>query len=350
MQALMARVIVLVVLASACASRTHYPQQRADDLVMPSQPRSLSTSYFSYTPSPVAVDNHDLAGRGLYNLRQLTYPSIGCNGQPGNLVTVHYHQSIVPGRWPTLIVLPIWGVHTYPPRKITKLVKNRSHGKMHVLDVQGDVHLLDWNRLYAAPDEESFHAGWKESLERERTMVIDVRRLIDWAETRPEIDSKRIGLIGFSHSAMLTAVVAVQEPRIAATVLLFGGAHPHDVLAHCDGRRTMDLQSKVARDFGWSKDELAQWLEPILRVMDPARYPGRIDPATVLLFEAERDPCISESARAALREAMGHPERYTVDATHRKAFYTMTPLYFNWLRHRVWDFFERTLTPHPPAQ
>jgi dienelactone hydrolase len=322
----------------ACASRTHHPY----DPVVVAPPRSsLAISYFSYSPEPVTVDNHDMAGRGLYDLRRLTYPSVGRNGQINNQVKVHYHQSIVPGSWPALIVLPIWGIHTYPSRKITRVIKNESRGKMHVLDVQGDDFLLDWDQLHSAPDEESFRAAWQETIERERTMVIDIRRLVDWTETRPEID--HIGLIGFSHSAMLTAIIAAHEPRIAATVLLFGGAHPHEVIAQCDGSRTVGLQIKVEQELGWTKDQFEQWLEPILRVMDPAQYPGRVDPATVLLFEAERDPCISESAQKALREAMGHPERYSIDATHRKAFYTMTPLYLNWLRFRVWEFLEQKL-------
>ena len=135
--------------------------------------------------------------------------------------------------------------------------------------------------------EGEFLVAWHESVERERAMVIDIRRLIDWAEARPEIDADRIGLIGFSHSAMLAATLAVNEPRIAATVLVFGGARPHEIVARCDGLRTSGLREKVAREFGWSLEEYERRLEPIFRVMDPAQYPARVDPASVLLFEAE---------------------------------------------------------------
>jgi dienelactone hydrolase len=268
---------------------------------------------------------------------------VGRNGQPGDLVTVEFHQSVIPGTWPAVIMLPIWGISTYPPRKMTKTIKRLSQGRVHVLDVQGETYLLDWERIWNATDEASFLDAWRDGAERERTMVIDVRRLLDWAAARPEIDGERIALIGFSHSAMLAAVIASNEPRVAATVLVFGGAHPHQVIAHCDGRRTTGVQAKVAQEFGWSRDEFEQRLEPIFRAMDPARYRSRVDPASVLVFEAEGDPCVAETARAALWEAMGRPERYTVGATHRRAFLTMTPLYFNWLRYRVWDFLDKTL-------
>jgi dienelactone hydrolase len=300
-------------------------------------------SPFAYRCSPVEVDNHTSEHGVHYRLRRLTFESVGSNGQSGHPVTVDFYQSTLPGRWPVVIVIPVWGISNYPSTKIAKAIRNKSDGTFHVFHMRGDTHLLDWELLGDARSEEEFLAAWHESVERERATVIDIRRLIDWAEERPEIDADRIGLIGFSHSAMLAATLAVNEPRIAATVLVFGGARPHEIVARCDGLRTTGLREKVTREFGWSLEEYERRLEPIFRVMDPAQYPARVDPASVLLFEAEEDTCISRGSREALCAAMGMPERYTIDANHRGAFLTMTPLYFNWLRHRVWEFFNHTL-------
>jgi hypothetical protein len=33
----------------------------------------------------------------------------------------------------------------------------------------------------------------------------------------------------------------------------------------------------------------------------------------------------------------------TMNYGHRKAFYSITPLGFNWMRHRIWEFFEDKL-------
>ena len=40
---------------------------------------------------------------------------------------------------------------------------------------------------------------------------------------------------------------------------------------------------------------------------------------------------------------MGRPERHVINSEHRRAFYAMTRLNFNWMRKRIWDFFETRL-------
>ena len=48
--------------------------------------------------------------------------------------------------------------------------------------------------------------------------VLDVMRLIDYLETRPDVDPSRIGLGGFSKGGIETYLAAAVEPRIAAAV------------------------------------------------------------------------------------------------------------------------------------
>jgi dipeptidyl aminopeptidase/acylaminoacyl peptidase len=49
--------------------------------------------------------------------------------------------------------------------------------------------------------------------------VIDQRRGIDYLETRPEVDSKKIGLLGGSRGSWIGAMVAGLDPRFSAVVL-----------------------------------------------------------------------------------------------------------------------------------
>jgi hypothetical protein len=303
---------------------------------------------FRYDRSPVEFTNHITKTGGRYEIRRISFPSVGDNGQVDDLVTVDYHMSTLPGKHPVVIVLPIWGRHLYPSDAITSCLKSRSDGAVHILNVLGATFLIQWAVLAAVADEESFIDTWTRGARREVNTVIDTRRLMDWAETRPEIDAERIGLIGFSHGAMVAPTIAAQDRRVRALVLVMGGAHPHQVIAHCKGARTENIQDKAKRVFGWSNDELAARLEPIYAAMDPANYPNRVDPRRVLIFEAGRDKCIPETARRALFEAMGRPERYVIDRPHRPAFYTMTPLYFYWMRKVVWGFFEDRLVADFP--
>ncbi len=52
--------------------------------------------------------------------------------------------------------------------------------------------------------------------------VWDVMRLIDYLETRADVDPKRIGMIGFSKGGMETYLAAAVDPRIAVAVPCIG--------------------------------------------------------------------------------------------------------------------------------
>ncbi|HET9424354.1 MAG TPA: amidohydrolase family protein [Gemmatimonadaceae bacterium] len=48
--------------------------------------------------------------------------------------------------------------------------------------------------------------------------AIELRRLIDYLATRPDIDTSRLGMLGLSHGGMMTFVLAAVEPRVRAGV------------------------------------------------------------------------------------------------------------------------------------
>lgn len=342
----LARIAVLVALIAitSCASRTHI----SFDPEFASAKRVIHTSTetdprFVYPPDPIEADDQLTDENSRYEIRRLSFPSIGGNGQIGNLVTVDYHRSKVPGAHPVVIVLPIWGRHVYPSNAIVRTLRKRSNGRVHVLNVLGTDFLIDWPKLGTLQDENEFLDTWREGADHEMATLVDIRRLIDWAEEQTEIDGSRVGLIGFSHGAMFAPALAAQEARFSATILVMGGADPHDVIARCMGARTEGVQDHAFEVFGWTRDEMASILEPVYAPMNASNYPNRVDPARVLIFDAAKDECVPKSARDALWEAMGRPERYIINANHRHAFYTMTPLNFNWMRKRIWDFVESRL-------
>ncbi|MEE4272013.1 MAG: dienelactone hydrolase family protein [Thermoanaerobaculales bacterium] len=298
---------------------------------------------YRYPHEQIRFENHVL-GRGdtaNYSERLLTFPSIGDNGQQDKQVRARYFRSELEGPRPLVIVLPIYARFTYPSRKMVKFLQKKSDGEVHVLDVEGKDFLIDWLELADTDDEETVLEIFRRGIERERVTVIDVRRLIDWAKQRPEIDASRVALVGFSRGAIVAGIVATQEPRLAATVLMMGGAHPDRIIARCDGVRTSAVQGNVERRFGWDRDEFERRIHDLFAVVDSANYPGRVDPETVLIFEAGKDECIPPSSREALKQAMGNPMVYTIDRKHRWAFLDITPLGGNWLCHRTWEFLRR---------
>jgi len=178
--------------------------------------------------------------------------------------------------------------------------------------------------------------------QREAVNIVDVSRLVDWAEARHEVDAARIGLIGFSHSAITAGVAAANELRLGAAVLVMGGAHPHRVLAVC-GHHVGRTRDQILQRFGWTAADYEQAIEPFFRPIDAAHYPGRADPSRILIFDSHNDECIPQDARDDLWEVLGRPARISLLYGHNTSFLSMTPLGFNWMRHKIYEFLESTL-------
>lgn len=297
-----------------------------------------------YPRAPVPYDNHVVVDDPAlaYRVRRLTIPSSGENGQEGDRIEALYYQSRSPGPRRMVIVLPIWGSYNYPSDTITDSIRFRSNGGTHVLRVLGERYVLDWKALGEAPTPEAFQDLMARMARREGVNIVDVSRLVDWARARPEVDPERIGLVGFSHGAIIAAMAAVNDPRIHATVLVMGGAHPHRILATCGGR-VGELREKILRRFGWTVEEYQSAIEPLYRPFDVARYPGRVDPASVLVVDSARDGCIPDDARQHMWEALGRPERISLAYGHRMAFMSMTPLGFYWMRREIFEFLDARL-------
>jgi dienelactone hydrolase len=277
-----------------------------------------------------------------YRVFSLSFPSSGENGQPGNLVRALYYRSKLSGQKKVVIVLPIWGTHTYPSRKMTRSLLKYSDGRMNVLRILDGDYLFDWDAMKSASTEQQLMATFRGMAKRVRTHVIDIRRSIDWLERQPDIDPDRIGLVGFSMAAMVSSLVVANEPRVAASVLAMGGANPHEMFATCFGRAKQAREIIMSR-FGWTNEVFRKKLEKPVAPINPVRFAGSVDPKRVLMFEAKHDGCIPKTGRDALWQAMGKPTRVILPYGHRTAFLTMTFLGFNSMRHKIYDFLESTL-------
>lgn len=65
-----------------------------------------------------------------------------------------------------------------------------------------------------------------------RRMILDLKRAIDYMETRPEIDSDRIGCIGFSMGAGLALFVSALDERIKVAVSMLGVTTYKAIMKH----------------------------------------------------------------------------------------------------------------------
>jgi hypothetical protein len=243
-------------------------------------------------------------------------------------------------------VLPIWATHTFPATVVSNGYALHSGGEANILWMQGDGALFDWFEIADIESEEEFVDAVEESAERFRAVAIDIRRLIDWAETRPEIDSARIGIIGFSMSALVGANVAGNDPRIHTAVYVLGGARPWDMMAECN-LVVQYMREQVSETLDWSQEQYRQFFHQQLLYGDPARWRGSYRPQNTLIIESSKDDCIPAESRASFYYATGQPERILYPYNHWQPFLSMTPVGRNLLTRDIFEFLDRKLLTAP---
>jgi len=334
---------LLSLACSGCALHIHRNQSPPPGFQY-AAPQSAAPEFEFAEAHPVTLSATPLESTRQHDAFRLSYSSSGHNGHPDNLVEGQYFRAQEPGAKKLVVVMPIWGTSDYPPEKISSGYAAHDGKDTHVIWIYGTAPLFPWTELSTVPTEEGFIALAKDSAERYRSAVIDMRRLLDWAETREEIDSSRIAFVGFSMSALVTATLLANDSRIAAAVIMMGAANFADIFSVC-GNRAGEVRNHVLGAFGWSVDRYRAFFQGLFGPADPVRFPGHYDPNKILMIDAMFDDCMPESSRAALWEITGHPERITLLYRHRSAFYSLTPLGLNFSRRRIYRFLDDALEP-----
>ena len=133
--------------------------------------------------------------------------------------------------------------------------------------------------------------------------VEDVRRTVDLLASRPEIDSKRIGVMGVSMGGVLAGTAAGQEPRVSRAVLILAGGDVLTIINHA--RETQRLSEMLRR---LPPDQLPEIERAILSVdplEDAASLCARAEQGRVLMINAAEDEVIPRACTEKLASALG---------------------------------------------
>jgi cephalosporin-C deacetylase-like acetyl esterase len=161
--------------------------------------------------------------------------------------------------------------------------------------------------------------------------VIDLRRAIDYLESKPEIDSERLGYVGGSMGGILGAIFIGVEPRIKAAALIVAGGNM-SLMVRESQHYTMPKIREYLRKENISYEDLQRILDPI----DPINFIGYFSPRPIVFHLGKYDRIVPAESGRQLYEKAGEPKQvYWYDTGHD------VPL--DLVLARILDFMDRNL-------
>ena len=341
----LAVVTVVTLVTTACMRfapnypTTHLAAHRPD-LPVP-------TGYeYRKTASPVTLERQSISADGRYETYVLTLPSVEANGQGQLPASVQYLKLKTPGKKKLVIVVPIYGSVSFASTMMARHLIEWQKQDMNVLLILDANEIFDGDveRAPIITTEAALLQGVQRCVTRFRNAVINIRRLIDWAETVDEIDAARIGVVGFSIGASVANVAMGVDARIAAGAFVLPSTELHEIFAHGRVPHWQESINRVRANLKLTPGELARKVEPTLRSIDPMYFSKSIDSARVLLIEAAQDSYVPAQARQLHWEALGRPRLIRIDYDHKGAFLlSMTFLSRHFTARAIAEFFDETL-------
>ncbi len=161
--------------------------------------------------------------------------------------------------------------------------------------------------------EDYFPGDIRKTAETLKRSVIDARRALDWLETREEIDSGKMGVIGYSLGSWIATMAASADARLRAVALnVMGKGEPtavvgsweimteeHPVLSHRLEELGIDLSLHKFRG-----RLIEEWI-------------ASVSPRPILMLNGERDRIVSPDNARALFQAANEPKQIIwYDSSH----------------------------------
>jgi hypothetical protein len=180
----------------------------------------------------------------------------------------------------------------------------------------------------------------EEWFESHQISVIDLRQVIDWANSRPEINDEQIAAIGISFGGFISAIAMGVDERIKAGAFIVTGGNGTKIGWE---RRASDFSEAEYHNIQSSYMQyLAEIVEKGFENVTPPRESFLTDPMTfghllrqrpMLMINARWDEAIPKEATLDFWKEAGKPTIAWFPAAHATIW-----LWYPFIRQKITDF------------
>src|SRR5205807_4420646 len=131
-----------------------------------------------------------------------------------------------------------------------------------------------------------------------RQTVLDLRLVTAWMESRPELDGRRLGILGTSLGSFMAALTAEMEPRLGRVAVLLGGGG--FVQGYYDHPYAAGFRLAFEA-LGGTRERLGNLIAPV----DPLTCAENLKDRKLLILAARNDEIVPPKMAELLWQATG---------------------------------------------
>ncbi len=168
--------------------------------------------------------------------------------------------------------------------------------------------------------------------------LTSARLMIDFAETKKQIDTKKIATYGMSLGGVLSSLFLSIEPRVDAGVLIVAGGNLGEILAKSD-QSTVERyrMARMRAENIETVEELEAKMKDLI-LFDPLIFAPTRNPEDVYMVIAEDDLSLPTKNQIELWESFGRPKHLNFPGKH------FPVIFKNLFQHKfIYKFLENRL-------
>jgi pimeloyl-ACP methyl ester carboxylesterase len=294
--ALLAAVLIGALLFSGCV---HLPASRFNRATPAPLPAWATNSLAGSGTLAFKTHEKELEARRGCTIKQV---ELAVESNPAGSPTVLEYYQLTRGTNPVILLLPVSGGGYQIERFFARYFAR--HG-FAVLIVHRAKIARELNEIATIND-------WM------KQRMVDLRQVIDWVETRPELDAGRIGVFGISMGGIQGTILTAVDERVRAAVLGLAGEDLPYILTHSTEKGIVRRREAYLRERQLPLERVEEELRQTV-VWDPKTLAPCIDPQRALLVLGVCDTTVPFKKGWALRKSIGRPETILLPTGHYTA-------------------------------